>query len=131
MELVGLVMVAALAQYFAFAFAVAGLRERLGVPATEPCSEPELVRAVRVHANTGEMLIVFLPLLALCGLYFEPRAAAGIGSLWIVARFVYRRGYLRDVAGRIPGFIMGDVVLLLLAVGASYGMVAGLVPGSR
>ena len=121
MEYVAIVVVAALAQYFWFAFSVAGLRERRGVPATRATDDEELIRAVRVHANTGEMLIIFVPMILLCGHFFHGPAAAGIGSVWLLARYLYKRGYMRDVASRIPGFLLGDAVLGLLALGTLYG----------
>ena len=122
MEYVGLVVVAALVQYFLFAFNVAAVRERERIPATEATDNERLVRLVRVHANTGEMLIVFVPMIALCGHFFDPHVAAGVGAFWILARLVYRRGYLKDVRSRIPGFYMGDIVLALLTVGTLYGI---------
>ncbi|MEM6996843.1 MAG: MAPEG family protein [Myxococcota bacterium] len=128
-EAVGIVAILALGQYFAFAFAVAGLREQRGIAATEPCDDETLNRAVRVHANTGEMLIVFLPLLGICAHFLHPWVAAGTGAFWIVARAIYRRGYLADVKSRIPGFIMGDVVLGVLALGSLYGITRNLVSG--
>lgn len=122
MEYVGVVVILALGQYFGFAFAVAKLREQRKIPATEASGDPELIRAVRAHANTGEMLIVFIPLVLLCGYFLDGRLAAAVGAVWIPARAWYRRGYLRDVRGRIPGFVLGDVVMALLALGALVGI---------
>lgn len=123
LEYVGLVVLGALTQYFLFAFHVAALREKKGIAPTEAAPDDrELTIAIRVHANTGEMLIVFLPLIAIAGLATSGSLAAGIGAFWIVARFIYRRGYFKDVKGRIPGFLMGDAVFGLLLLVALYGL---------
>ncbi len=126
MEYVGIVIILSLLQYFYFAACVAGLRQKVGTPATETAEDQTLKRTIRVHANTGEMIIIFLPLIVLCGHFLNGKIAAGIGVFWIVARFLYQHGYLKDGKSRVQGFLLADLVFLLLMLGALYGIVHSL-----
>ena len=126
MEYVGIVAILALLQYFMFAFRVGGLRQKTGEAATEIPEDETLKRAIRVHLNTAEMLLLFLPLLVLSACFFRPGIAAGIGVLWIIGRFLYSQGYMKDRKSRFPGFLIGNLAILALLLTALYGIVTGL-----
>ena len=63
----------------------------------------------------------------------EITTAAVAASDWIDrgtgadGRYTY--GYLKDVESRVPGFLLGDAVLALLALGSLYGIGRSLLAG--
>jgi hypothetical protein len=50
---------------------------------------PTFERLLRIQANTGEQLILFLPSLWLFSLYLSALWAAVLGLVWILARAAY------------------------------------------
>jgi uncharacterized MAPEG superfamily protein len=65
---------------------------------------PEFERMFRVHYNTMELLVVFLPALWLYAHMVNPVWGAGIGVVYLIGRLVYRAAYLKDPSGRSLGF---------------------------
>ena len=61
--LTGLVTVITLIVYFWMGIKVGGVRTKLNVPAPTMTGPDEFMRALRVHENTMEGLLIFLPLL--------------------------------------------------------------------
>ena len=98
MELTVLVIVAALLQYFGFAFAVAAIRQKTGIEPPVMVGDETLERAIAVHRNTGEFIPIFVTLMLICGYFSSDALAAGVGLVWILARFVYRSGGLTMLA---------------------------------
>ena len=89
---------------------------RTGVAAPATYGDPTFERYYRVQMNTVEQLVIFLPALALFAHTVNEPVAAGFGLVFILGRALYARGYLRDPAGRGPGFgltILANAVLLL------------------
>lgn len=121
--LVALVTLLALVLYIALSVNVARKRTRHGVPPPTMAGHPEFERAFRIHANTTEQLVVFLPALWLCALYLQPLFAAIVGLLWIVGRIVYALGYSADAAKRFPGFFITMLATLVLIGGGLVGVV--------
>jgi len=74
-----------------------------------------------VHQNTLELLVAFVPAIWLFGMYVDPTWAALLGLVFIVARMLYLRGYVRDPAKREVGFTLSVLALLMLLVGALWG----------
>ena len=83
MEFAALVVLAALVQYFLFALSVAGLRENLCIPPPAMQGHEQLERAIAVHRNTGELLLVFISLMLICGHFWmgSSRRALASGGL--------------------------------------------------
>lgn len=104
MELTAIVTVLALLQYLFFATQVGSMRPRLGIKAPETTGTPEFERMFRVHYNTMEQLVAFLPALWLYGLLVNQLWAAAFGVVYLVGRFVYRSEYRRDPDSRSLGF---------------------------
>ena len=104
MELTAIVTVLALLQYSWFAIQVGSMRARHGIKAPATVGAPEFERAFRVHYNTMEQLVAFLPALWLFGFMVDHLWAAGFGVVFLVGRFVYRAEYLKDPASRSLGF---------------------------
>lgn len=123
MESIAIVTVLALLQLFVFAFLVGRQRAKHGIKAPAISGEAEFERAFRIHQNTLEQLVIFIPALWLFGYYVHALIAAGIGLIFIIARFVYRGSYLNDPAKRTAGFGVGALAMMVLLVGGLIGAV--------
>jgi uncharacterized membrane protein YecN with MAPEG domain len=126
MELVFAVILAALIEYLVFSGLVGRARGKYKVPAPAMTGHPEFERANRVHQNTLENLIVFIPAVWIFGLYASPFWGAALGALFIVARAIYAIGYLRAAEKRGPGAGLTGLVNIVLVVGALVGVVRTL-----
>ena len=122
MELVALITLLALVQYFVFGFQVGQMRAKHGVKAPAISGHPEFERMFRVQQNTMEQLVMFIPALWICAQYGDPRWAAGIGLFFIVGRFIYKRSYVADPATRSLGFTISIVSTTVLIGWGLYGI---------
>jgi hypothetical protein len=129
--LVALVTLLSLALYFVMGLRVGMARGRLKVAAPAVTGHPEFERHFRVQANTGEWLLLFLPSLWLCALFANELLAAGAGVAWIIGRFLYMTGYVREPGKRGPGFMIQALATLVLLVAALIGVVDRLVSGAH
>ena len=123
MEPIAVVTVLALLQVFSFAFLVGKQRVKHGVKAPDISGEAEFERAFRVHQNSVEQLVIFIPALWLFGYYVHSLIGAGIGLIFIVARFVYRGSYLNNPESRTAGFGIGALSMMVLLLGGLVGAV--------
>lgn len=121
MALVELITVVALMQFVVQGLRVGQARGKYGVEAPAITGHPVFERHFRVHQNTMEALVVFLPALWLCGELLNPLLAAALGVLFIVARFVYEQGYVADPKKRSTGALLTAVASSLLLIGALIG----------
>ena len=127
MPFTALVTVAALVLTFVLSLRVGNMRRKHGVKAPVSTGHPEFEAANRIHQNTIEQLVLFLPVLWLA-LYVLGDAITGlIGAVWIVGRIVYANAYARDPASRGPGMgitMLSTVVLLLASL---WGILQGVI----
>ncbi len=121
MHYVALVCVAALVEYFVFGFLVGRARARTGIAAPAISGDPIFERYMRVHQNTLEQLIVFLPAMWIFGRYVNPLAGAGLGVIFIVGRFLYFRGYIADPEKRSLGALVTGLVQVILLLCGGVG----------
>ena len=126
MEYVAIVTALALLQVFVFAFQVGQARVKYDVKAPAMSGPPEFERAFRVHENTVEQLVIFLPSIWMCAYFWRPDVAAGAGLLFVIARQVYRSAYLKDPAGRSAGFGLTALAMMILLIGALVNAVIDL-----
>jgi uncharacterized MAPEG superfamily protein len=116
MELVFVVILLALLEYSVFGALVGRARGRYGVTAPATAGHPLFERAYRVHQNTLEALMVFVPSVWIFGLYVSATWGAALGLLFVIARAIYALGYFRDPAKRRPGagltFLVNGVLLV-------------------
>ena len=124
MEAVAIVTGLILIQTFHFAFQVGQARVKHKVSAPAMTGDDEFMRAYRVHQNTVEPLVLFIPAMWMFAYYVHAIAAAGIGLLFIVTRVIYRSHYLRDPQSRGKGFGPGALLMVILILGSIIG--AGL-----
>lgn len=126
MELLAIVTVLALTQVLWFSILVGRQRHKHSVSAPAMTGPEEFLRAYRVHMNTIEQLVVFLPSLWLFGYYISPMIASALGVVFIVGRFVYQNGYMDDPKRRGAGFAIGSFATLALLIGGLVGAVVRL-----
>ncbi len=123
MEPIAVVTVLAVLQVFSFAFIVGQQRAKHGVDAPAITGEAEFERAFRIHQNTVEQMVIFLPALWLFGSYVDPQIGAGLGLLFVISRLIYRRSYLSDPTSRTAGFGIGALTMMILLFGGLIGAI--------
>ena len=123
MEIVAVVIVLALLEFVVFGMLVGRARGRYGVSAPAVSGHEIFDRYFRVHYNTMEMLVTFVPSIWLCGLYVSPQWAAAIGAVYLIGRIVYLRGYVADPGKREIGFGLSALPIVVLLVGSLWGAV--------
>ena len=121
MPLVAIVTVLALVQYFVLGLRVGQARGKFGIEAPATTGHPIFERHFRVHQNTMEQLVLFLPALWLFATYVSAPVAAGLGALFIVGRFVYARGYVAEPKKRAPGTALTALATMVLLLGGLIG----------
>jgi uncharacterized membrane protein YecN with MAPEG domain len=87
---------------------------------------PTWERLNRVHQNSIEQLVVFLPLLWTYAGSVSQRWAFILGLVFVVARVVYAVGYTRDPDRRAAGAILSFAVLVILGLGSVIGYLTQL-----
>jgi glutathione S-transferase len=117
MAYLGIVTVLALLQYIWFGLKVGRARAQYGVAAPATSGNELFERHFRVHVNTLEQLVLFLPALWIFGTYVSPIWAAGLGVVYIIGRFIYASAYLRDPKSRSLGFALTSIPTLAMMVG--------------
>jgi len=105
---------------------VSRMRVRHNVRAPTVTGPPEFERAFRVHQNTQEQLVLFLPALWLFVLLVSPDWGGILGLVWIVGRIVYAVSYLRNPDARAPGFAISAAASVTLLLGALAGAIVNL-----
>lgn len=106
------------------AMMVSRVRTRVGIPPPAMTGAPDLDVALRIHGNTVEQFILFLPSLWLAALYFQGWIPGILGFCWCVGRVLYAVGYRANrPGGRAPGFFIAILSTLALIVLAAIGIV--------
>jgi uncharacterized MAPEG superfamily protein len=126
MPYVHIVIVLALAEFFYFGLAVGKARGRYNVLAPATTGNEMFERYFRVHMNTLELLVMFIPSVLLFGHYLNPYLAAGLGAVFLIGRLVYLFAYVKDPKKREVGFALSMVPILILMLGAIVGAARAL-----
>ena len=127
MPFTALVTVAAVVLTFVLSLRVGNMRRKHGVNAPATTGHPEFETANRIHQNTIEQLVLFLPLLWLA-LYVLGDAVTGlIGAFWIIGRVVYSSAYVRDPATRGPGMGITTLPTAVLLLASLWGILQGVI----
>jgi len=127
MHYVAIVTVLALIEFFILGFLVARARGKYKVAAPAVTGNETFERYFRVHVNTLEQLIVFLPAMWICTRYFNPTWVAAIGVLFVIGRAVYAISYVRDPKKRALGFLLTSLPSFFYMVAILYGAIGRLV----
>jgi uncharacterized MAPEG superfamily protein len=115
-----IVIVLALIQFIAFGIAVARARGKYNVQAPATTGHEVFDRYFRVHMNTLEQLIAFLPALWLFAQLVDPRWAATLGVIYLVGRQLYFMSYVKDPKARSLGFALSSMPTLIMLAGVLY-----------
>jgi glutathione S-transferase len=126
MPYVHIVIVLALAEFFYFSLEVGRARKRYKVAAPATTGNEIFERYFRVHMNTLELLVMFIPSVLLFGQYVNAHLAAGLGAVYLIGRLVYLFAYVKDPKKREVGFVLSIGPILILMVGAIVGAVRAL-----
>jgi glutathione S-transferase len=127
MELVYLTILLALLQYAFMAALVGRARGKYGVHAPATTGHPDFERVNRVHLNTLENLVLFIPAVLVFALYVSAGWAAVLGFVFVVARAVYAVGYLKAADKRGVGAGVTGLVNMVLLLGGLTGLVLAVV----
>jgi|SRR5262245_2294326 len=99
------------------------LRGKLGIQAPATIGHPGFERAFRMHVNTVENLVLFLPLLWLAALFYGGQLPFWVGLVWIASRVIYMLGYAQENTNRrAPGALLGVIALAGLGLLAILGL---------
>lgn len=93
-------------------------RGKFDIKAPSHHGPEEYVRHVRVHHNTLEHLILFLPGLWLFSFAVDPVWATIIGILWPIGRIRYALSYYKDAEKRGPGLYLSMPPIYIYVLGS-------------
>jgi len=97
-------------------------RGKYGINAPATTGNEEFERVFRVHANTIENTLVFLPALWMFAIYMNDLWAGILGAVWLVGRVWYAVSYRRDPKSRGAGFLTGMLASGALLIGGLWGI---------
>jgi len=121
-----IVVTLALFVYIAFAMKVGKARAKYNVPAPLTDGPVEFQRVFRVHINTLEQIVIFLPALVIFASAWGDLSAAIVGVFWPLGRLLYARAYYAEAGKRGPGFGISFLSSVILLVGGLVGAVMHL-----
>jgi uncharacterized membrane protein YecN with MAPEG domain len=108
---------------FVFSGRVGYLRGKCKIEAPATVGNPAFERGFRIHMNTVENLVLFVPLLWIATVFYGGQIPFWIGLLWVLSRTVYAFGYAQEnTQMRGPGAGLGFLSLLGLLVLAVIGL---------
>ena len=118
-----IVALLAIIQFIIFGIFVGQARGKYGVKAPAMTGNEHFERAVRVHMNTLEQLVCFLPALLIAAVYWPQTYVAAAGVVYLLGRTLYRQAYVTDPAKRGLGFLLTFLPTTLLALAGLVGAV--------
>ena len=124
MELLTIISMLALLQFVYFGARVGAARIKFNIEAPATTGNETFERHYRVHYNTLEQLIVFLPSLWAFGFYVSYQYAAILGVIYLIGRLLFAKAYVEDpksraigaVVSALPGIIMANGALIAIAL---------------
>jgi len=123
MKLTALVTLLAILLTFYMSIRVGGMRPKKNIDAPATTGDVEFERAFRIHYNTIEQLVLFLPVLWLGVHVIGDLYAAIAGSVWLIGRVLYSNAYMADPKGRGTGMILTLLPTTVLLVASLWGIV--------
>ena len=133
MEWVTLVAMLALVQYVYFSMKVGWARGKYKVKAPKVAGHAEFERHFRVHQNTMEQLVIFLPSLYAFAHFvpftWAPGCAAALGAVYLLGRFIYAAAYVKSPESRALGMAISTLPTWALALGALAAATHALLTG--
>ncbi len=111
-----LATLAAVLVIYYFSIVVGDMRGKTGINAPATTGDEKFERAFRVHMNSIEQFVIFIPMLWL-GAHAVGDLYAGIaGAVWVLGRLIYSRAYMADPKSRSIGMIVTFVPLVYFIV---------------
>jgi len=114
MSYVVLVSSLLLIQYTFFSMRAGLARVKADIKAPAMSGDENFERNLRVQINTLEQLIITLPAMWVCAIYFNATVAAILGFAFLIGRFIYSATYISNPASRAPGMIIGFLANMAL-----------------
>jgi uncharacterized MAPEG superfamily protein len=127
MAWVTIVAMLALLEYFFFSIKVGQARGKYGVKAPATTGNEMFERYNRVHQNTMEQLVMFLPSLFTFASLVSDIWAAIIGVVFIIGRAAYFNLYIADPDKRGTGVLISILATAVLIIGSLIGAIMKLV----
>ena len=127
MDWVIIVTVLALLQCTWFGAEVGFMRGKHGVKAPAMSGPPEFERAYRIHYNTLEQLVIFIPALYATAYFVSDLYAVAAGVVFLVGRAIYFRAYCVEAGKRSTGMIITALANLSLILGALVGALLDII----
>ncbi len=121
MEYATIIMMLALIQCMFFSMQVGAARAKDGIDAPATTGNEHFERVFRVHQNTIEQLILFIPAIYAFSAYVSPIWGAGIGVVYLIGRFIYSNNYVQDPKKRGPGMMLTMLPNAILILGGLIG----------
>jgi uncharacterized membrane protein YecN with MAPEG domain len=121
MPYLAIVTALALLEYMAISILVGRARGKYGIKAPATSGHPIFDRTFRVHQNTLEQLIIFVPAMMMFSTFVSAQIASGLGLVFIVGRALYFRGYTAEASKRSTGFAVGALAQIVLLLGSLIG----------
>jgi len=126
MAWVTIVAMLALLEYFFFSIKVGQARGKYGVKAPATTGNEIFERYNRVHQNTMEQLVMFIPSLFTFAHFVSETWGAALGVVFIVGRAMYFNLYIGDPDKRGPGVLISLLATATLIIGSIVGAVMTL-----
>jgi glutathione S-transferase len=127
MQWVTLIILLSLIEYQVFSFFVGYARGRYKIPAPATSGNEVFERHFRVHQNTLEQLVVFIPSIWVFGSHISGTWGAAVGAVFLVGRAIYAVGYVKGPKHREIGFLLSALPVMVLLVGGLYGVIRALI----
>ena len=105
---------------------VGAARAKHKISAPVMSGPPEFERVLRVHGNTLEQIVIFVPALVLFAAAWGDSPATLIGALWPIGRVIYAVRYYGGV-NRSLGFGLAFIPTMILLIGALIGAIMAAV----
>jgi len=120
---VSAVILLAVLQYVVTGVFVGLARGWYGVAAPATTGHPKFERWFRVHQNSLEMLMAFIPAMWLFGWWVSQTWAVGIGLVFVAARIIYSIQYIQELRSREIGAGLSFITVFVLVIGGIVGAV--------
>ncbi len=102
------------------------MRARCKIEAPATTGHPDFERAFRIHSNTVENLVLFVPLLWIASVFYGGTIPFWLGIAWLLSRLIYAWGYSQQKTQlRGPGLGLGLLSLIGLLVLSAIGLTTG------
>ncbi len=124
--ILSLVTLLVLLVYFVLGIKVGFARGRFKIAAPAMTGHAEFERYVRVHYNTLEALVFFLPSMWFFAYFVDVSWASVLGVVWSLGRVVYALGYYKAADKRHLGTGLTNLPTVVAFVGAVIALVMKL-----